>query len=341
MKELIPRLTLFCLLVPALLIADSAVAKSGDGALSRQVRVTIGDPVLVLKTGANEGPTWHPDHGLFCSGHEGITRVSLDGKVDLFLPDAGSNGLLFDRQGRLLICQPKKHRVSRMDVENKDLEVLTDSFDGGAYNSPNDITVDSQGRIYFSDPRYGDRDGMKLADDDGKMVEGVYRIDNDGSVHRIITHEIDRPNGVLVTSDDKYLFVADNHNNTVGAPRQLLRFDLNADGTVDLGSKKLILDWKTGRGPDGMAIDEKGQLYVAGGRNEANLPNETARDFKGGVYVFSPAGEPIDFIPIPRDEVTNCSFGGKDSKTLYITAGGTLWKTRTKTAGRLLVNPTE
>ena len=180
---------------------------------------------------------------------------------------------------------------------------------------------------------------MKLGDQNGKMIEGVYRIDNDGSVHRIITHEIDRPNGVLVTPDDKFLFVADNHNNTVGAPRQLLRFDLDADGAVDLSSKKLVLDWKTGRGPDGMAIDDKGQLYVAGGRNEANLPNETAADFKGGVYVFSPAGEQIDFIPIPRDEVTNCIFGGEDRKTLYITAGGTLWKTRTKTAGRLLVNP--
>ncbi|MCA9139462.1 MAG: SMP-30/gluconolactonase/LRE family protein [Planctomycetales bacterium] len=288
---------------------------------------------LVLETGAGEGPAWHGDKGLFFSGHDGITLLNREGNTKLFMPDAGSNGLLFDREGRLLICQPKFRRVSRLDVNTGTLTVLTDAFEGMKYNQPNDITVDSKGRVYFSDPKYGERDSMEMRDRDGKIVEGVYRIDTDGKVSRVITQQVDRPNGVLVTPDEQYLFVADNNNNEVGAARKLWRFKLLSDGTVDDTSKKLIYDWKTGRGPDGMAIDQLGRLYVAGGRNVANLPYETADEFKGGIYVFSNSGELIEFVAIGRDEVTNCSFGGNDLRTLYITAGGTLWSIRTKEPG--------
>ena len=109
---------------------------------------------------------------------------------------------------------------------------------------------------------------------------------------------------------------------------------MRKDGTVDVQSRRLIFDWGTSRGPDGMVMDQKGRLYVAGGLNKENLPVET-NEHKGGVYIFSPQGKHIDFVPIPRDEVTNCTFGDDDLKTLYITAGGTLWKVRTGTPGRL------
>ncbi|MFQ5733903.1 MAG: SMP-30/gluconolactonase/LRE family protein, partial [Planctomycetaceae bacterium] len=170
-------------------------------------------------------------------------------------------------------------------------------------------------------------------DKTGRRVEGVYRIDPDGRVTRIIAHEADRPNGLLVSPDDRFLYVADNNNNTRGGARKLWRFTLKSDGGVDRKSKKLIYDWGVGRGPDGMAIDAKGRLYVAGGRNKAAPPYETAKH-KGGVYVFSPEGKLLTFVPIPRDEVTNCAFGGTDLKTLYVTAGGTLWSIRTAVAGR-------
>ena len=175
---------------------------------------------------------------------------------------------------------------------------------------------------------------MEMLDKAGRKVEGVYRVDPDGRVTRIIMHEADRPNGLLVTPDDKFLFVADNNNNTRGGARKLWRFRLKADGTIAPKSRKLIYDWGTGRGPDGMAIDAKGRLYVAGGRNEGVPPYETAGKHKGGIYVFSPKGKLITFVHIPRDEVTNCAFGGKDLKTLFITAGGTLWSIRTAVAGR-------
>ena len=290
-------------------------------------------PERVLSSDAGEGPAWHPKHGLVFSGPNGITNLKPGTDPELLLPNAGSNGLLFDRQGRLLVCQPRFRRFSRLNVETGMLEVLTDQFEGKKYNQPNDVTFDSKGRLYFSDPKYGSRDGLEQLDAKGRPVEGVYRVDLDGTVDRIIEHEVDRPNGLLVTPDDRYLFVADNNNNQVGAPRILWRFDLSAEGKIDSSSKKLIYNWRSGRGPDGMAVDHKGRLYVAGGRNQPNPPYETAGDYKGGIYVLSPTGKLLAFVPIPKDEVTNCTFAGDDLKTLYITAGGTLWKIATTTRG--------
>ena len=288
---------------------------------------------VVSDHGAGEGPAWHPELGLLTSGGS-VYRHSREGETTVFLEDAGTNGLLFDRQGRLLACQPSQRRVIRRELDGTITE-LTGRYEGVPYNQPNDLTVDSQNRIYFTDPQYGSRESMKMVDREGTKIEGVYRIDLDGSVTRILTHEVDRPNGVLVSPDDRYLFLADNNNNSQGAARRLYRFRLLADGSVDRASQKLLFDWHDGRGPDGLVQDVKGRLYVAGGRNEPVPPYETADRFKGGVYVFSPRGKLLDFVAVPTDEVTNCTFGGDDLQTLFITAGGTLYSIRTQTAGWL------
>src|SRR5205823_7577531 len=104
---------------------------------------------------------------------------------------------------------------------------------------------------------------MQIRDDQGRTVEGVYRIDPDGKVTRVLGREVDRPNGVLVSAGDRHLYVADNNNDAVGGARKLWRFDLNKDGSVDLKSRKLLYDWGKGRGPDGLKQDVKGRLYVA------------------------------------------------------------------------------
>jgi gluconolactonase len=166
------------------------------------------------------------------------------------------------------------------------------------------------------------------------LVEGVYRIDAPGKVERIIGRELERPNGILVSPDDGHLFVADNNNNVVGGARKLWRFDLNTDGTVDVQSRKLIFDWKTSRGPDGLKMDQRNRLFVAAGVNQANA-FETVEPNPGGVYVVSTEGRLIEFIPVPKDEVTNCAFGGEDLRTLYVTAGGTLWNVRVNVPGRV------
>ncbi len=289
-------------------------------------------PVRVLDAGAGEGPAWHPLHGLFFSGGGDITRLDPRGQVSVYRKDAGSNGLLFDHSQRLLVCDNVRRRITRTDLDGS-ITVLAENYGGHRFNQPNDITIDSAGRIYFSDPKYGDREGMEILDAAGKPIEGVYRIDPDGSVAMVIEHQVDRPNGVMVSGDDRYLFVADNNNNIERGARKLWRFDLLGDGGVDFASKRLIFDWETSRGPDGMAQDQLGQIYVAAGRNTPIPPFETVDPFKGGIYVFDAAGSLKKFIPVPVDEVTNCAFGGSNLKTLYITAGGTLWSIRTETPG--------
>lgn len=282
---------------------------------------------------AGEGPAWDARLGLLTSGNGNIHRLTRDGDAVLFRQGAGTNGLLFDREGRLIACEPERRRVTRTDAKGQ-LTVLTDSFGGKKYNQPNDVTVDAKGRIYFSDPRYGPREGMEQKNEKGETIEGVYRIDTDGKVTRVIGREVERANGVLVSADDKFLYVADN-NNDLGGARKLYRFDLK-DGEVSLKSKTLLHDWGTGRGPDGLKQDDKGNLYVAGGLNKPNPPSEPAANVKGGIYVFNPEGKLLTFLPVPTDEVTNCAFGGDDLRTLYITGGGVLYSIRTANAGRVL-----
>ena len=184
-------------------------------------------------------------------------------------------------------------------------------------------------------PRYGRRDTMEIHDEKGGLIEGVYRIDAPGKVTRILTHEIERPNGILVSPDNKHLFVADNNNNKAGGARKLWQFDLKPDGTIAPDSRKLIFDWGTARGPDGFKMDTAGRFFVAAGLTRNNPPFETNQQYKGGIYILSPAGKLLEYVPIPTDEVTNCAFGGPDLKTLFITAGGSLWSVAVTTPGRI------
>lgn len=290
-------------------------------------------PTKLDSGGAGEGPAWSPKGGLYFSG-KGIQRLDANGTTHVFRADSGgSNGLLFDHEGRLVVCEARNRRITRTEHDGK-ITVLADSFHGQRFNQPNDLTIDSKGRIYFSDPQYGPRETMEMRDHDGRFVEGVYRIDAPGKVARIITHECDRPNGVLVSPKDEFLYVADNNNNSETGARTLWRFNLHADGTISAKSRRKIFDWARGRGPDGVKMDRAGRLFVAGGLNQPHPPYET-NQFKGGIYILSPEGKQLDFVPIPVDEVTNCGFGGPDLKTLYITAGGTLWSIPVDTPGRV------
>ena len=277
---------------------------------------------------AGEGPSWDPAGYLYFTGRDRISRRDSHGKVEVFRqPAGGANGTLIDPERRLLVCEASARRVTRTERDGS-ITVLAAGYEGKRFNSPNDLTIDSRGRTYFTDPRYGKRDDME-------MIEGVYRIDAPGKVARIIGGEVNRPNGILVSPDDRYLYVADNNNNTAGGARKLWRFDLKADGTIDARSRKPIFDWRTGRGPDGLKIDREGRLFVAAGLNSPHPPYETADEFKGGIYILSPAGELLEFVAIPKDEVTNCAFGGSDLKTLFVTAGGTLWSVGVRTPGRI------
>jgi len=298
-------------------------------------KITTGPPKMVAETGAREGPSWDPVAGIlyFVFGNN-VNRLTKEGKVEPFRTDApGAGAAMVDPQGRVLACEATGRRVTRTENDGT-LTILADNYQGRKLNSPNDLSVDAKGRIYFTDPRYGNMDNMEIRDDAGQLVEGVYRIDAPGKITRIITHEVERPNGILVSPDQHSLYIADNYNNRVGGARRLYRFDLKADGAIDPASRKLIFDWKTGRGPDGFKMDRKGRFYVAAGRNTPSR-FETADEFKGGVYILSPKGALLEFIQFPKDETTNCAFGGADLKTLFVTSASQLWSVPVKTPGRI------
>src|SRR6266436_3800772 len=120
-------------------------------------------PRMLQEQGAGEGPALHPELGLLTSGGGHIYRRDRAGKVSVYRENAGTNGLLFDRDGRLVMCEPARRRVSRLEKDGS-LKVLADAYEGQRFNQPNDLTIDLQGRIYFSDPQYGDRSKMEMED---------------------------------------------------------------------------------------------------------------------------------------------------------------------------------
>jgi len=281
-----------------------------------------------------EGPAWHPSGNVYFTDivNNRIMRRDPEGVLHVYrTPSGRANGLAFDAQHRLIACEGAgeggNRRVTRTELDGT-ITVLADKYDGKRLNSPNDLALSSRGHIFFTDPRYGDRGNLEQFDRDGGAIEGVYRIDRDGSITRIITHEVDRPNGIALSPDEKFLYVADNVNDGprgLGGNRKLWRFDLRRDGTIDPDSRRLLFDWGTDRGPDGMAIDTEGRLFVAAGFNFPKPPIETSKRYKAGIYVISPQGKLLQTLPVPADMITNCTFGGDDLKTLFVTAGHKLW----------------
>lgn len=310
---------IFLRLFPVLLLVSCSSMRSPivDGALAKDHGAI----------GATEGPAWQ-DGSLYFTDGKHINRRGPDGKTTVFRHNA-SNGLLFDREGRLVACESGLRRVTRTEKDGS-ITVLAERYRGKRFNTPNDLCMDSKGRIYFTDPRYGSREGMEIYPPPSvksglrsEPLEGVYRIDAPGKVTRILCDGAERPNGILISPDDRFLYIADNNNNTHGGSRKLIRYALDVNGEVKHGTRKVLFDWKEGRGPDGMKMDAQGRIYVAAGTNQVT-EFETTR-FKAGCYILSPSGRLIDFIPTSPDECCNCAFGGADGKTLFITSGEHLW----------------
>jgi gluconolactonase len=267
-----------------------------------------------------------------------ILKMDTKGKVSVFREDSGrTNGNCFDAQGRLISCEggeqgPGRRRIVRTDMKTGEVTVLTEKFDGKRYNSPNDLCVDTKGRIWFTDPRYGaDRNDLEMD------VEGVYRIDPDGKVTRVLTQkEIHRPNGIAITPDDKTLYVIDSHPKKDGN-RKIWSFTVAEDGS--LSRQKLIYDFGKGRGGDGMKLDIKGNLWVAAGINRPRGNPGESLDVPTGVYVISPEGKLLGRIPIAEDLITNLAFGGPERETLYVTAGRTVYRLPVSVSGYALYPP--
>lgn len=254
-----------------------------------------------------EGPALAPDGSILFSDI-GTTIYRFDpstGKTDPFRKPSGrSNGLKFNQKGELIACEGANtggnRRISITSgidgAKDGTVRTLAERYNDNRFNSPNDLAIGSKGQVYFTDPRYVGNDPRDLD------FETIFLVGTDGSV-KVATRDIQKPNGIIVTPDDKTLYVSD--NNPQGN-RHLARFTIQADGT--LSDKEVLFDFGTGRGIDGMTLDQEGNIFATAGTGD-----------KAGIYVFTAAGKHLAFIPTPGDP-TNCCFGGgADSGTLYIT----------------------
>lgn len=281
-----------------------------------------------------EGPAAHADGRVFFSDIWNNRILCFDPKVNqtsVFRADSGrTNGNLFDTEGRLLCCEGNefgpggRRQITRTDLQTGIVEVLTATYDGKQYNAPNDIAARTNGQIFFTDPCYGDRSTMQLTQ------ESVYRIDPNGDVSVILTQpSIQRPNGIALSPDETSLYVVDSCP-VVGGNRKIWAFDLSQCGSPE--NQRLVFDFAPGRGGDGMAVAQDGNLYVAAGISRPRGPHETT-EVPPGIYVITPRGKLLGRIPVPEDVITNVTFGGDDLRTLYITAGKTLFSIRVAAPG--------
>jgi len=246
-------------------------------------------------------------------------------------PSGRANGLLFDPPGRLLACEGNEfgpndgnRRITRTDFRTGHVEVICDSFESRRLNSPNDIACTSDGHIFFTDPCYGCQSNMQLDH------ESVIHVDPDGRTRIAVSQpDIQRPNGIHLSPDEKTLYVVDSSHN-VGGNRRIWAFHL--DENRELSYQRLVYDFAPGRGGDGMAVDQEGTLYIAAGIHRPRGPHETT-DVKPAIYRITPTGTLLGQIPIVEDVLTNVTFGGDDLRTLYITAGKTLFTARSDVPG--------
>ena len=260
-----------------------------------------------------EGPVWdHRAGELVFSDIPGDVRSRwnpVTGIRDDRRPSFKSNGLTYDTAGNLLVCH---HAISTVAREAPDgtQETIASHFEGAELNSPNDIVVRSDGVIYFTDPNYGRRDGTHgIVRPQELEWQGVFRLDPDGSLHLVVPHDLfETPNGLCFDLGEQHLYIND-------TAKGLIRlFEVNADGSLTNGqlfATGVMSDEVAGK-PDGMKCDELGNIWVTG---------------PGGVWVFDPAGERIDFIAVP-EKVGNLTFGGPDWRTLFITATTSLYSIR-------------
>jgi gluconolactonase len=253
-----------------------------------------------------EGPAWHPDGYVIYSDipADRICYWTSEGTKTYRKPSGNSNGLIFDRQLRLVACEHGNRRVSRTE---KDFAViaLADRYQGKRLNSPNDLVERSDGSIYFTDPPYGVE-----AKDRELNFQGVYRIATDGQL-TVVAGDFEKPNGLAFSPNESTLYIDDSGR------KHIREFTVASDG--GLADCRVFAEMPSNfpGSPDGMKVDTDGRVWCTGPE---------------GVWVFDPTGKRLGILDIP-EKPSNCCWGDADRRTLFITAKSSVYRVRARVAG--------
>ena len=274
------------------------VAPSGDLVADR----IPGANTTLTEPGLYEGPVWingmlYFSDFTFASGFPSrIQRLDAHGELATVINDSGSNGLAVDAQGNIIAGTHKFKGISRYNIASSERTTVVDHFNGNVFNSPNDVTVATDGTIYFTDPSF-----QRDAAPGGQDKTAVYRVATDGTV-TVVDDSMSNPNGISLSPAGDVLYVAG------GGEQGVLRAYPIVNGVPQAG-KDLVTGVTV---PDGMAVDCLGNIYVT---------EHTSQRLR----VFTPAGKQIATIKVDAN-VTNAAFGGALGKTLFISGAGAIWK---------------
>jgi gluconolactonase len=270
-----------------------------------------------------EGPLWNPDGFLLFSDMPGDVRRRWDpenGVTEVANPSNKGNGMTFDNDGRLIVCEHVTSSVVRMDPDGtgSGREVLATHYGDKELNSPNDVVVKSDGAIYFTDPTYGRMPGFGLEREQDLEFQGVYRIAPEGGDPQLLVDDFSQPNGLCFSADESLLYINDTDRAHIRV------FDVQPDGTI---ANSRVLAENIGSGDlnigdlvDGMKLDERGNVWVTG---------------PGGVCIFDPEGEHIGTVEVPEN-VGNLNWGGPNWNWLFIPASTSVYRIECKFSGNRL-----
>jgi gluconolactonase len=270
-----------------------------------------------------EGPLWNPDGFLLFSDMPGDVRRRWDpdsGVTEVANPSNKGNGMTFDLDGKLIVCEHVTSSVVRMDPDGTgaNREVIASHYGDKELNAPNDVVVKSDGAIYFSDPTYGRMPGFGIERDQDLDFQGVYRIPPGGGDTQLLADDFGQPNGLCFSTDESLLYVNDTEKAHIRV------FDVQSDGSI--ANSRVLADGigtaslEIGDLVDGMKIDERGNIWVTG---------------PGGVCVFSPEGEHIGTVEVP-EPVGNVNWGGPNWSQLFIPATSSVYRIECKVSGNRL-----
>ena len=268
-------------------------------------------PTYLVATGFEftEGPLWHPDgYLLFVDIRTSIIyRVTPGSSAEVYRDNSGgSNGLTFDLEGRLIMCEGDGRRISRREADGS-ITNLADRWEGKRIHRPNDVVCKSDGSLYFTNPS-----GRIDPADREIDFAGVHRIMPDGTVTAAVT-DTEYPNGLAFSPDESVLYVANTRESM-----HINAYDVDSDGVCSNG--RVFADMSSDEPdgvPDGMKVDSAGRVYCTG---------------PGGCWVFDAGGQGLGIIRLPEIPA-NCAWGGPDNQTMYFTARTSVYSLRMKTPG--------